>query len=106
MASSVSRDPSTPFYRGPPFLEAAKYMACVSDVSPYDPFRPRSPLGWFVKRFPAQRHNWTYLAVIRPILLQGFDAPFVAGAKQRYWNPVDKSLINSQWGTPSHKNGS
>jgi hypothetical protein len=32
-----------------------------------------------------------------------FEAPFVTGAKQQHWNPVDKSLTNSQWGTPSHK---
>jgi hypothetical protein len=28
-------------------------LACVSDFSPYDTFRPHSPLGWFVKHFPA-----------------------------------------------------
>jgi hypothetical protein len=50
------------------------------------------------------RHNWTYHAAFRPILFQGFEAPFVAGAKQRYRNPVDKLLTNLQWGTRSRKN--
>lgn len=80
-------------------LRQPSILACVSDVSPYDPFRPHSPLGWFVKHFPAHhdiigrtlpRSDQFYSSVSRPRLL------LAQSSVTRI--PVDKSLTNLKWG--------
>jgi hypothetical protein len=57
-------------------LRQPSILTCVSDVSPYDPFRLHSPLGWYIEHFPAHhdiigrtlpRSDQFYSSVSRPL---------------------------------------